>query len=168
MPFGHRAQNPAGEGNILALRTHVQRIRCGNLEGCYQTCSERRAPVTGLSECHSFAHSGQGESVTSTTPQLQTLDKSADLLSLGPLLNTHSSQPTQEEPPGLPSGREEGRKELEPNNRLVSQHRAFSQVEHESWLQSHCRQWAHVGHLCPAQEGGTEENGRSWSLSMLL
>lgn len=44
MPFGHRAQNPAGEGNILALRTHVQRIRCGNLEGCYQTsgCSQKK------------------------------------------------------------------------------------------------------------------------------
>lgn len=136
MPFGHGAQNPAGEGDILALRTHEQRIRCGNLEGCCQTCSERRAPVTGLSECHSLAHSGQ-ERVTSTTPQLQTLGKSADLLSLGPLLNTHPSQATQEEPPGLQSGREEGKKELEPNNRLASHHGAFSQVEHEFWLQSH-------------------------------
>jgi hypothetical protein len=29
--LGHGAQEPAGEGDVLPLRTHIQRIWCGNL-----------------------------------------------------------------------------------------------------------------------------------------
>lgn len=41
VPFGHGTQNPAGEGGVLPLGTHIQRIWSGDLEGCSQTCSER-------------------------------------------------------------------------------------------------------------------------------
>lgn len=49
VPFGHGAQDPAGEGDVLPLRTHIQGIRRGDLEGCHQTCSERQETVTCLS-----------------------------------------------------------------------------------------------------------------------
>lgn len=46
VPFGHRAQDPAGEGDVLPFRTHVQRIRGGDLEGRCQICSEKGKPMS--------------------------------------------------------------------------------------------------------------------------
>lgn len=49
VPFGHgaQAQDSAGEGDILALGTHVQGVRRGDLEGCHQTWQkeEKLSPV---------------------------------------------------------------------------------------------------------------------------
>ena len=52
VPFGQGAQEPAGEGHVLPLGTHVQGIGRGDLERCHQACSERREPVTHLSRQH--------------------------------------------------------------------------------------------------------------------